>query len=148
MKQIFTLLLTLSLLAKGFAQEQAQPPAQQPDQNQHTEEKIKALEVGYISQKLNLTSDEAQKFWPIFNDYKREVNGVLRTFKNNPDADILDRDQKILDIRKRYRERFAGVIGQPRVRTLFKAEGDFRAALINRLKNRPNKPVLQRRNRF
>ncbi|MBX9782025.1 MAG: hypothetical protein K2X48_01915 [Chitinophagaceae bacterium] len=146
MKQIFTLLLAFGLFAKGFAQDQAQPPARQTDEN--TQEKIKALEVGYISQKLNLTSEEAQKFWPIFNDYKREVNGVLRTFKNDPDADILDRDQKILDIRKRYRDRFAGVIGQPRVRTLFKAEGDFRAALINRLKNRPNKPMLQRRNRF
>lgn len=140
MKQIFTLVTVFILSLAAKAQDQIQPDPK-------TEEKIQAMEVGYISQKLNLTSEEAQKFWPVFNDYKRDINQVLRSFKKTPDGDILDRDQKILDIRKRYRDRFAGVIGQPRVRTFFEAEGAFRRALVNRIKNNPQRPMIQRRNR-
>jgi hypothetical protein len=143
MKQIFTLTVAFFLFMAGYAQEQQPPP--QPDPK--TEEKIQAMEVGYISQKLNLSTEEAQKFWPIYNEYKKDINQVLRNYKQNPDADLLDRDQKILDIRKKYRDRFVGVIGQIRVRTFFQAEGDFRKALMNRLKNTPQRPMLQRRNR-
>jgi Skp family chaperone for outer membrane proteins len=140
MKQIFTIVFVFILSLAVKSQDQVQPDPK-------TAEKIQAMEVGYISQKLNLTTDEAQKFWPVFNEYKREVNDALRNFKKTPDADILDRDQKILDIRKKYRDRFAGVIGQPRVRTFFQAEGDFRRALMNRIKNNPQRPVMPRRNR-
>jgi hypothetical protein len=141
MKQIFTLFIALlvsnTLL---FAQDQPQPDPK-------VEEKIQAAEVGYIAQKLKLTTEEAQKFWPIYNDYKRDIRQVLLSYRNNPDADVLDRDQKIIDIRKKYRDRFVGVIGQPRVKIFFRAEGDFRRALMNRVKNNPNRPMLQRRNR-
>jgi lipopolysaccharide export LptBFGC system permease protein LptF len=139
MKQIFTLAVALILGAFSYAQEQ------QPDPK--AEEKIQAMEVGYISQKLKLTTDEAQKFWPIYNDYKKDISQVIKTYRQNPDADILDRDQKIIDVRKKYRDRFVGVIGPTRVRTFFQAEGDFRKALMNRLKNNPQRPMLQRRNR-
>ncbi|HEX4957316.1 MAG TPA: hypothetical protein VFV46_04010 [Lacibacter sp.] len=142
MKQIFTLFM-LFLFVTGYAQEQQTSP--QPDPK--AEEKIQAMEVGYISQKLKLTTEEAQKFWPIYNEYKRDMGQVIRTYRNNPDADILDRDQKIIDIRKKYRDRFSGVIGTTRVRTFFQAEGDFRKALMNRLKSSPQRPMLQRRNR-
>jgi hypothetical protein len=143
MKKMFTLLVLLFTVA-GMATAQEQAP-QQPDPKM--EEKIDAMEVGYISQKLNLTTEEAQKFWPVYNEYKRDLKQVLKAYKNNPDADVLDRDQKIIDVRKKYRDRFIGVIGQQRVKVFYKAEGDFRRALMNRLKNRPNKPMLQRRSR-
>lgn len=140
MKQFFTLGIAFLFSLTVKAQDQLQP-------NPKTEEKIQAMEVGYISQKLNLNSEEAQKFWPVYNEYKRDIGQVLRTFKKDPGADVLDRDQKILDIRKRYRDRFSGIIGQPRVHTFFAAEGDFRRALMNRIKNSPQRPMLQRRNR-
>lgn len=138
MKKIFTLLFFVSAISVTYAQEQPELKA---------EEKIQAMEVGYISQKLNLTTEEAQKFWPIYNDYKRDVREVMKSYRNNPDADILEKDKKIIDIKMRYRDRFTSVIGQPRVRTFFQAEGDFRRALMNRLKNNPQRPMLQRRGR-
>ncbi len=141
MKQISTLLIALfvsNILL--FAQDQPQPDPK-------VEEKIQAAEVGYIAQKLNLTTKEAQKFWPIYNEYKRDIRQALINYRKNHDADVLDRDQKIIDIRKKYRDRFVGVIGQPRVKIFFRAEGDFRRILVNRIKNNPNRPMLQRRNR-
>jgi len=65
--------------------------------------------------------------------------------RNNPDEIV--REQKILDVRKKYSGRFVGVIGQPRMNKFFQAEREFRGVLLNQLKNRPNKPMLQRRNK-
>jgi len=138
MKKIFTLtVLLISITGFAFAQEQ------QPDPKQ--EEKIQALEIAFISRKLDLTPDEAQKFWPIYNEYKKEVRQVTMNERNNPDEIV--REQKILDVRKKYSGRFVGVIGQPRMNKFFQAEREFRGVLLNQLKNRPNKPMLQRRNK-
>ena len=35
-------------------------------------EKIKALKVAYLTEQLNLTSSEAEKFWPIYNRFEKE----------------------------------------------------------------------------
>jgi len=140
MKTLFTLMIMLfSIAGTAIAQEQ------QPDPKQ--EEKIQTLEIAFISRKLNLTTDEAQKFWPVYNEYKRDMRQVMINQRNNPNKDVVDNDQKILDVRKKYRERFVGVIGQPRMNKFFQAEREFRGVLLNQLKNRPDRPIQQRRNR-
>ena len=64
--------------------------------------KIQAMEVAYITKELNLTPEEAQKFWPVFNRYRNDAKAVL----NDPSiVDILDKQQKILDIRKKIPNR-------------------------------------------
>lgn len=42
--------------------------AQDRDSNR---EKIRALKTAYITEGLNLTSQEAQQFWPIYNEYEQ-----------------------------------------------------------------------------
>jgi hypothetical protein len=71
----------------------------------------------------------------------------MLTQRNNPKRDILDNEQMLIDVRKKYKERFSGVVGQPRMNKFFEAEREFRGVLLNQLKNRPNKPMLQHRNR-
>lgn len=39
-------------------------------------ERIKALKVSYITEKLNLSSKESEKFWPIYNAYQQERNKI------------------------------------------------------------------------
>lgn len=140
MKKIFTLMMIVacSLTSYVYAQDQ-------PDQKE--QEKIQALEIAFISRKLNLNTEEAQRFWPIYNEYKRDVRQVMVTQKNNSNRDIVDDEQKIIDVRKKYRDRFVGVIGQPRMNKFFQAEREFRGVLLNQLKNRPNRPMLQRQKR-
>jgi hypothetical protein len=43
-------------------------------------EKIKTLKINYISSELNLTPEQASKFWPVFNEYEKE-NWKLRSTK-------------------------------------------------------------------
>ena len=132
------MIVALSLTSYVYAQDQPDPKEQ---------EKIQALEIAFISRKLNLNTEEAQRFWPIYNEYKRDVRQVMIAQKNNNNRDIVDDEQKIIDVRKKYRDRFVGVIGQPRMNKFFQAEREFRGVLLNQLKNRPNRPMLQRQKR-
>lgn len=96
-------------------------------------EKVQALKIAFITQKLQLTTDEAQKFWPIYNQYDNELKNLQL---NDKDPNVIEKDQKLLNIRKKYSLAFEKVIGQQRVNKLFNAERDFRDILIRRLKNR------------
>ncbi|WP_087520184.1 hypothetical protein [Polaribacter sp. SA4-12] len=40
--------------------------------------KIKALKISYITEQLSLTSEEAQKFWPIYNNHENNTNKYIR----------------------------------------------------------------------
>ncbi len=53
--------------------------------------RIKALKISYLTEKLNLSSKEAQKFWPIYNTYEQTRNKI--------------RFEEIRTIRKEIREK-------------------------------------------
>jgi hypothetical protein len=42
-------------------------------QRRPDKEKIKSLKVAYITERLNLTSSEAQEFWPIYNAHEEKM---------------------------------------------------------------------------
>ena len=52
----------------------------------------------------------------------------------NKEGDVLDNEQMLLDIRKKYKPRFEKILGPQRINDLYNAERDFRNALIKRLK--------------
>ncbi len=95
-------------------------------------EKVEALKTAFITQKLQLSPDEAQKFWPVYNQYENEIKNLQET----KDPNVIDREEKLLNIRKKYLPSFQKVIGPDRVNKLFNAERDFRSILIRRLQNR------------
>lgn len=41
-------------------------------------EKIKTLKVAYITEKLDLSKAEAQKFWPIYNDFEEKIHALRK----------------------------------------------------------------------
>lgn len=96
-------------------------------------EKIKALKIAFITQKLQLTPDEAQKFWPIYDQYENEISSLQLEDKSGP---ALENEEKLLNIRKKYLSSFEKVLGPQKTNNLFNAERDFRAILIRRLQNR------------
>ena len=96
-------------------------------------EKVEALKIAFITQKLQLTPDEAQKFWPVYNQYENEIRSLQLDYKNGP---ALENEEKLLNIRKKYSPSFEKVIGPQKLNTLFNAERDFRTLLIRRLQNR------------
>ena len=95
-------------------------------------EKIQALKIAFITQKLQLSTDEAQKFWPVYDQYENEIRSLQLDNKNGP---ALENEEKLLNIRKKYKDSFEKVIGPQKLNKLFNAERDFRTILIRRLQN-------------
>jgi hypothetical protein len=119
-------LLIVSTLLLSFSLAKAQ------DRNGQRAEKIQALKIAFITQKLQLTSAQAEKFWPVYNQYQDEIKN-LRV--NNKNGDVIENEQKLLDIRKKYKPSFEKILGPQKLNDLFNAERDFRNVLIKRLKN-------------
>ena len=98
-------------------------------------ERIQALKIAFITQRLELSPDEAQRFWPVYYSYENDLKQQIIT---NKGGDVIDNEEQMLNIRKRYRSEFIRVIGQDKMHRLFTAEKDFRGLLLRRLRNPQN----------
>ena len=47
------------------------------DANQNNAELVKAQKIAFFTEKLSLTPDEAQRFWPVYNDYWNRKNKII-----------------------------------------------------------------------
>ena len=125
-------LLILFLLVANMALLKAQEPSDPKV------EKVQALKIAFISQKLQLTPEEAEQFWPVYNEYQKEVQSLQQENRSNT---VIDNEEKLLNIRKKYLGTFEKVLGRGKTNQLFIAERDFRTVLIRRLQVR-NQPRL------
>jgi RecA/RadA recombinase len=117
MKTLYILLTFLLVLPiSAFAQSEE-------GENITDRKKIQAMEVAYITKELNLSPEEAEKFWPVFNKYREDVKGVLT---NKTISDQLEKQQKVLDLRKKYRTEFTRILAQDRANKVFTSEDQFR----------------------
>lgn len=98
-------------------------------------ERIQALKIAFITQRLDLSSDEAQRFWPVYRGYENELKQQMML---NRGGDVIDNEERMLNIRKHYRQEFVRVIGPAKTNRLFTAEKDFRTVLLRKLRNSPN----------
>lgn len=139
MKRILTItLFVLSLITEG-ALAQTRPAGEKWKQ-------IESIKIGFFTKKLDLTTEESQKFWPIYNQYQHELFKIIKQRKearvqnaNNPDQTIdddFDYDTKILNHKKKYRIEFGKILPADKVKALYLAEKDFKEELIKQLKNR------------
>lgn len=121
MKYIFTLLFFIGSF-------QLITQAQQRDG-----ERLEALKVAYLTKKLNLNTEEAQKFWPVYNDYMADLKKVRQ---ENRGGDELKREEKLLEVRKKYQASFSKALSPDRVNQFFKAEKEFYGYVQKELQER------------
>ena len=123
------LLLILTLFMGNyfvaFAQEN------QNDGELTRQKKIEALYVAYVTQQLQLTPEEAQKFWPVHTQFTAELKAI------NKNLAELDKQQARLDIKKRYQDNFNKILGTGRCDRFFRLESEFRKKLLDKVKNNP-----------
>ena len=101
---------------------------------------IEAIQIAYLTRDLSLTAEEAQKFWPVYNEYRDELLAVRKEARND---EVLF-EEKVLNIRKKYKTDFKKVLGtDQRVNQVFVAEKSFRELLRKELiKRRGNRESL------
>jgi hypothetical protein len=98
-----------------------------------SKQRLEAIQIAYLTKELSLTTQDAEKFWPVYNKYQDELRGLL---KNGGEEDVLNRQQKALDIRKKYKPDFVKILGGDRTNKLFQAEDKFREMVKRELQNR------------
>src|ERR1700743_2088285 len=99
MKKLLSVLVILCWLAL---------PGQSQNRQQRPTEVIETMKIGFITQRLNLTPDEAQKFWPIYKVYITEVRQAYGIYRGNNNE--LQLEESLLNIRKRYSVEFLKAI--------------------------------------
>ncbi len=128
MKRIaYILIFVFSLSSVSFAQDDDDAGG-----------KLRDKMIEYIQTKLGLSKTEAERFQPVLLDYLREERSTKQQFKQ----DRLILQQKIVDLRIRYRDQFKPIVGEARSNAVFQHERDFiEKAIIERnerLQNRPD----------
>lgn len=107
----------------------AQTPQNAPAPTQG--DRIEALRIAYISQQLNLTPEEAQKFWPVYNGYRADLESMRKNFggKDLTAEQQLDFEQKKLDLKKKFKPQFESALGTQKLNQLYNLEHKFQERL-------------------
>jgi hypothetical protein len=117
-------------------------------------ERVEAMKVGYLTDKLNLTSEEAQAFWPVYNQYTDELEQLRNNRRENivnarenfdqmsaadlekaVDNEIIFR-QSELEVVKKFHPQFKKVLPIKKVAKLYRAEEEFKRKLLGMIGER------------
>jgi hypothetical protein len=114
-------------------------------------DRIKMLKVSFITNAIDLTPSEAEKFWPIYNLHHKKINqlkyklergnfnsnenGVTIDNINNEKAkelvyEVLNTESEIVNIKKQLIEELSSVISSKKILKLQKAERDFNKRML------------------
>lgn len=146
--KIFTLLL-LTLSLSTFSQ----------DKFKEKKEQIKALKVAFITDELNLTSDEASKFWPIYNAFDDKQSELkydkMRSYKDRLENDeakkmtdkeasalltqMENTDDELYLLRKKYNANLKTVLSPIKIVQLKSAEEKFNRKLLKQYRDKGHK---------
>lgn len=134
MKTKFLTTFGILFLAIGslVAQEKGQTKAEQK----------RAEKIAFISTKLELTPEEAEKFWPVYNEFEDKMKALHKEHrKNKPEKKVpdmtdeevealvqghFDFEQRELNLKKEYHEKFKKVLPVKKVAKLYHLEMEFR----------------------
>jgi hypothetical protein len=129
MKKLISVFVTLGWLAlSGIAQpgggQQRQPGSV-----------LEAMKVAFITKRLDLSPEEAQRFWPVYNKYAFEIRQAHMAYRDHKNE--LELDESILGIKKKYSPEFSRALSSPaRVNDFFRAEKDFGAFVQKEMQRR------------
>ncbi|MCT4623867.1 MAG: hypothetical protein N4A46_09620 [Schleiferiaceae bacterium] len=139
----------------------AQPPHHSMEEMKEKKEKMEAMRVAFITEELDLTADEAQKFWPVFNERNKKVEALRKemmefvfnmrkeekTIDDLSDAELkkmmqkrFDNEKKIAEINEQYHAKIVDTIGLKKTAKLYMSEMRFQRKLIEHSRGRKGEP--------
>jgi len=122
-------------------------------------EKIKAYRVAIFTETLNLSSEEAQGFWPIYNEYLDKRENLQKEIKMTRQIDGMNDNEvedyvkkyfelrsKELDLEKDLTQKLRKVLPLRKIAKIPVAEREFRESLVKRLQEARLKRMDRRAN--
>jgi hypothetical protein len=119
-------------------------------------EQIRAMKVAFLTTELGLTSNEAEKFWPIYNTFddkqfelrhqkmkgyfKRMQDSELDKLSEKEAATLLNQiesnEEDLFDLRKKFIADLKEILPSVKIIKLKKAEEDFNRKLLQQYKDK------------
>ncbi len=130
-------------------------------------ERLKAQKIAFITDKLDLSTNEAQSFWPIYNDFFRkkemlaiEKKKLTHKLRQNWEEYSNERKTELADslilfrlneakLEQNYHEKFKHILSIDKVIKLYNAETQFKNYLLKQIRsqntiNNTNKPAKRK----
>lgn len=122
-------------------------------------EQIKALKVAFFTTELGLTTNEAEKFWPIYNTFDDKQfelrHQKMRTYMKRMNDGSLDKitekeantflsqientEEELFLLRKKFMKNVRTILPAVKIVKLKKAEEDFNRKLLQQYRNKCQK---------
>lgn len=135
MKKIISLLAFFMLCSFSFAQQPNTPALGN----------LQVLKIGYMTKELGLTTDESQKFWPVYYNFSDDIVAARKDKKD----DVIAFDEKALGIKKKYFTEFKKVLGtDERANKVFLAERNFGNFIKREVENRQKFRALKQNDKL
>lgn len=115
-----------------------------------TESRIEAQRVAYITNQLELTPEESQKFWPVFNQLKSEIKELKKSNRKSKKDINLDSlsDQEIeellnaqfdfeikeIELKRSYFQKFKTILPIKKVAKLAMVDRAFKKEIFKRFR--------------
>ena len=114
-------------------------------------EKFSTYKIGFFTKKMNLTSEEAEKFWPVYNDYQKQKNLILREkallmrdFNQNEslldDSQLTEMGEKLIkyisdesSLAVTFHKKLKELLSPAKVIRYYQAENQYKIQLLNEL---------------
>jgi len=124
-------------------------------------EKLNNYKIGFFTKKLNLTSEEAEKFWPVYNDYQSQRNIIQidklklnRNFNQNEaslsNSQLEEIGDKYVDCLVRestlaveFHKKLKAVLPPAKVILYYQAENQYKIQLLNELQTAKQQQKLR-----
>lgn len=107
------------------------------------------MRVAFITERMKLSPEEAEKFWPIHNQYESEMRKIREKYRAERDfqtmsdqeverflTDHLDMEEELLKLKRDYYTRMRKVVPARKLAMYVRADLDFNRKLIQSLQNR------------
>ena len=148
MKYIYTILIALLLTPSLFAQQSGRKMNKEKRQEK-MESRIESQKIAFITKKLDLTPEEAQLFWPIYNEYQSKMKDMRQQNKldwaiediseeeaNDVLNNLLQKEQNELDIKKQYLSKLKTAVPARKVAQLYILEKQFREEILAKIRSK------------
>jgi hypothetical protein len=127
MKKLFSVLVILCWLTL---------PARSQGPKRAWAGQLEAMKTTFITTRLQLTPQEAEKFWPIYNMYDSARKKAIFDFRHSRNPNELQFEKTLLSIREKYSIEFLKAISPGKINDFFIAEVDFNRLIQQEMNRR------------
>jgi len=131
----------------------AQPGSRMKERMHQKKEQLKSMKIAFITSELNLTPDEAAKFWPVFNAFEEKQRDLkqekIKNYMDRIDSDKLSEkdansiliqmestEEELFQLRKKFVSNLKGVLPSVKILKLKKAEEEFSKKLLQQYRDK------------